>query len=152
RTIPATRPSPNGRRARRWGRARNSAAWHSSSATAIAGEGDHPAKQGGGGGACLNVPQESLKYADFKLARFFAARERSNFIVVILLQRQRSGESRCPTPRAHPSPPPPPAPPPRPRAPPPPRWGGGGKFLHSPAVSAGAKPRAIGELRTAVTA
>jgi hypothetical protein len=56
-----------------------------------------PAQQGGGGGACLNVPQESPKHADFKLAGLSPAGERSSFIVVILLQRQQSDESGAPS-------------------------------------------------------
>src|ERR1700722_2086824 len=72
-------------------------AHRSSSATAIAGEGDHPAKQGGGGGACPNATQESPKDSDFKFALFSSTRERSNFIAVIFLHRQRSSDSCAPS-------------------------------------------------------
>jgi hypothetical protein len=47
---------------------------HSSSATAIAGEGDHPAKQGGGGGAGLNASQTFRQYPDIFRSLLLATR------------------------------------------------------------------------------
>jgi hypothetical protein len=91
------RRSQRRRSRRRRPRKRKSDRPLTSSAPATAGEGDRPAKQGGGGGAALNATQESTSYADFKFARFFRTDERNNFIAVILLHRQRSSESRAPS-------------------------------------------------------
>ena len=71
----------------------------SPSAPATAGEGDHPAKQGGGGGAGRNAAQESTQHAEFKFARFSSAGERSSFIAVTFCNDNEARSHAPPPPR-----------------------------------------------------
>src|SRR5579862_7870842 len=74
------------------------AAHRSSSAPAIAGEGDHPAKQGGGGGACLNATQESPRYADFKFAQIFLSCVSEATLLLLFFCTDNEAPSHAPPP------------------------------------------------------